>query len=160
MTTGLLAALISGTTATALLAEEAMVFHSWSSEAEVAALNVLREGFEAKGHTWTDVAIPHDTGSNVSLLNLVQGGNPPQIFLEQAPGFYRDLAAMGMARPLTDFYAENGYADVLPASVVQSVTVDGEIMKIPTAIHIAPFNSSQSSIAIHAPQSESGCVGM
>lgn len=134
--TGLLAALLSGTAATGALAEDAIIFHNWSSPPEVAALNVLREAFEAKGHTWTDIAIPHDTGSNVSLLNLVTGGNPPNVFLEASPGFYRDLADMGMGRPLTDFYEENGYAEQLPTSVVESITVDGEIMKIPTAIHI------------------------
>ena len=46
---------------------------NWSSitagrrPAEVAALNVLKAGLEAKGDTWTDLAIPHDTGANVTL---------------------------------------------------------------------------------------------
>lgn len=133
---GLWAALLSGTAATGAAAEDVIIFHNWSSGPEVAALNVLKENFEAMGHTWTDVAIPHDTGSNVSLINLVTGGNPPNVFLESSPGFYRDLAGMGLARPLTDFYEEGGYTEHLPTSVVESITVDGEIMKIPTAIHI------------------------
>jgi glucose/mannose transport system substrate-binding protein len=132
---GLAAALLA-TTALAANAEELVIFHNWSSEAEVGALNVLKTGLEAKGHTWTDVAIPHDTGSNVNLLSLVQGGNPPNIFLESSPGFYRDLAGMDLARPLTEFYAEQGYAEHLPTSVMQAITIDGEIMKVPTAIHI------------------------
>ena len=133
---GLLAALLASTAATGALAEDVIVFHNWSSGPEVAALNVLKSHFEEMGHTWTDVAIPHDTGSNVSLINLVTGGNPPNVFLESSPGFYRDLAGMGLARPLTDFYEEGGYAEHLPIAAVQSITVDGEIMKIPTAIHI------------------------
>ena len=133
---GLLAALLASTAAGGAMAEEVSVFHNWSSGPEVAALNVLKENFEAKGHSWTDVAIPHDTGSNVSLLNLVTGGNPPNVFLESSPGFYRDLAGMGLARPLTDFYEENGYLEQLPQAVIDSITVDGEIMKIPTAVHI------------------------
>ncbi len=130
---GLAALLMSST---AVRAEETIVYHSWSSQAEVAALNVLKDDFEARGHTWSDIAIPHDTGSNISLLNLVTGGQPPNVFLEASPGFYRDLAGMGLARPLTDWYEENGYTEHLPTSVVNSITVDGEIMKIPTAIHI------------------------
>lgn len=133
---GLLAALLAGTAATGAMAEDVIVYHNWSSGPEVAALNVLKQHFEAMGHTWTDVAIPHDTGSNVSLLNLVTGGNPPNVFLESSPGFYRDLAGMGLARPLDDFYAEGGYTEHLPDAVVKSITVDGQIMKIPTAIHI------------------------
>ncbi len=133
---GLLAALLGSTAATGAMAEDVIVFHNWSSGPEVAALNVLKTHFEEMGHTWTDVAIPHDTGSNVSLINLVTGGNPPNVFLESSPGFYRDLAGMGMARPLTEFYEEEGYLEHLPEAAVQSITVDGEIMKIPTALHI------------------------
>ena len=133
---GLITALLAGAAGSALHAEDVIVFHNWSSGPEVAALNVLKDDFEAKGHTWTDIAIPHDTGSNVSLLNLVTGGNPPNVFLESSPGFYRDLAGMGMARPLTDFYEENGYLEHLPQSVIDSITVNGEIMKVPTAVHI------------------------
>ena len=92
-------AAMAGMAATGARAEDVIVFHNWSSGPEVAALTVLKEGLEARGHAWTDVAIPHDTGSNVSLLNLVTGGNPPNAFLESSPGFYRDLAAMGLARP-------------------------------------------------------------
>ncbi|EAR49729.1 probable binding protein component of ABC sugar transporter [Oceanicola granulosus HTCC2516] len=133
---GAILALLSGTAATGVAAEDVIVFHNWSSGPEVAALNILKEDFESKGHAWTDIAIPHDTGSNVSLLNLVTGGNPPNVFLESSPGFYRDLADMGLARPLTDWYEANGYPEHLPASVLSSITVDGEIMKVPTAIHI------------------------
>ncbi|HVG48930.1 MAG TPA: ABC transporter substrate-binding protein [Rubellimicrobium sp.] len=133
---GILAALLGSTMATIAMAEDVIVFHNWSSGPEVAALNVLKSHFEEMGHTWTDVAIPHDTGSNVSLINLVTGGNPPNVFLESSPGFYRDLTGMGLSRPLTDFYEEGGYLEHLPAAAVQSITVDGEIMKIPTAIHI------------------------
>ncbi|TNC64199.1 ABC transporter substrate-binding protein [Rubellimicrobium roseum] len=133
---GLVAALLGSTAATGALAEDTIIFHNWSSGPEVAALNILKSKFEEMGHTWTDVAIPHDTGSNVSLINLVTGGNPPNVFLESSPGFYRDLAGLGMARPLTDFYEEGGYLEHLPEAAVQSITVDGEIMKIPTAMHI------------------------
>jgi glucose/mannose transport system substrate-binding protein len=132
----LLAALLGSSAGAAAQAEELVIFHNWSSEAEVGALNVLKEDFEAKGHTWTDIAIPHDTGSNVNLLSLVQGGNPPNVFLEASPGFYRDLQDMGLARPLTEFYEEQGYPEHLPDSVMQAITVDGEVMKVPTAVHI------------------------
>lgn len=117
-------------------AEDLIVFHNWSAGPEVGALNVLKAGLEAKGDTWTDIAIPHDTGSNVNLLSLVQGGNPPNVFLEASPGFYRDLEAMGLARPLTEFYEEQGYPEHLPGAVMTAITIDGEIMKVPTAIHI------------------------
>lgn len=133
---GLAAGLMLGTFASGALAADLVIYHNWSSPAEVAALNVLKADFEAKGNTWTDIAIPHDTGSNVSLINLITGGNPPNVFLESSPGVYRDLKQLGFARPLTEFMAENGILEHYPTSVVKSITVDGEIMKVPTAIHI------------------------
>jgi glucose/mannose transport system substrate-binding protein len=117
-------------------AADLVIYHTWSSGPEVGALNVLKTGFEAKGHSWTDFAIPHDTGSNVNLMGLVAGGNPPNVFMESNPGVYRDLKGLGLGKDLTQWYADNGYLDKLPDSVKKSITVDGEIVKVPTAIHI------------------------
>lgn len=130
------AALMLSTAATAAFSTELVVYHSWSSGPEVAALNVIKSGIEAKGHTWEDIAIPHNTGSNVNLMNLVTGGSPPNVFMESSPGVFRDLSALGMGRPLTEFFNEMGYTAQFPDSVTKSITVDGEIMKVPTAIHI------------------------
>lgn len=130
---GLAAALLMTASASAA---ELVVYHTWSSGPEVGALNVLKKGFEAKGNTWTDFAIPHDTGSNVNLMGLVTGGNPPNVFMEASPGVYRDLKGLGLSKDLTAWYTENGYLDHLPDSVKKSITVDGEIVKVPTAIHI------------------------
>ena len=85
-----------------------VIFHNWSSPAEVAALNVLKSGFVAKGNTWTDLAIPHDSGASVPLINLVTGGNPPNVFLEANPGVYRDLMSQGLSLDLTQWYNDNG----------------------------------------------------
>src|SRR5688572_20626612 len=98
-------------------AGELVIYHGWSSPAEVEALNVLKAGLEAKGHTWTDLAIPHDSGANVSLINLITGGNPPNVFMESNPGVYRDLMNQGLSLDLTQWYTDNGIAQHLPDSV-------------------------------------------
>jgi glucose/mannose transport system substrate-binding protein len=130
------ASLMLGAAASPAIAADLVVYHSWSSAAEVAALNVLRTGLEGKGHSWTDIAIPHNTGSNVNLMSLITGGQPPNVFLEANPGVYRDITGLGMGFPLTQWYEENNLVDQLPAAVQASIRVDGEIMKIPTALHI------------------------
>ncbi|HHY50047.1 MAG TPA: carbohydrate ABC transporter substrate-binding protein [Alphaproteobacteria bacterium] len=123
-------------TAPAAVAADLIIYHNWSSPAEVAALNVLKKDFEAKGHTWTDLAIPHDSGASVSLVNLVTGGNPPNVFLEANPGVYRDLMSQGLSLDLTQWYNDNGILEHLPDAVQKVIAVDGKIVKIPTAIHI------------------------
>lgn len=133
---GIGAALMLGVASSAASAAELVIYHGWSSPAEVAALNVLKTGLEGKGHTWTDLAIPHNSGASVSLINLITGGNPPTVFMEANPAIYRDLKGMGMGQPLTEFFASNGITENLPSAVINSITVDGDIVKIPTAIHI------------------------
>src|SRR3982751_1806549 len=98
-------------------AADLVIFHNWSSPAEVAALNVLKAGLEAKGDTWTDLAIPHDSGASVPLINLVTGGNPPNVFMEANPGVYRDLMSQGLSLDLTQWYADNNIAANLPDSI-------------------------------------------
>lgn len=133
---GLTAALLAGAAPASVSAVELVINHGWSSPAEVAALNVLKSGLEAKGHVWVDYAIPHDTGADVGLVNLITGGNPPNVFMEAAPDIYRDLNRMGLGQSLTAFFAEQGITEHLAPAVRQAITVDGEIMKIPTAVHI------------------------
>src|SRR5690349_20457083 len=128
------AALLLGTTAGN--AADLVVYHGWSSPAEVAALNVLKSGLEAKGDTWTDLAIPHDSGASVSLINLVTGGKPPNVFMESNPGVYRDLMSQGLSLDLTQWYTDNNIAANLPDSINKVIAVDGKIVKVPTALHI------------------------
>src|SRR5689334_5094755 len=45
------------------------IYHSWSTPSEMAALNVLKTNLATSNIGWTEIAIPHDTGANVSLTN-------------------------------------------------------------------------------------------
>lgn len=126
-------ALVSASTA---IAEDLVGFHGWSTTSEISALKVLVDEFESRGHKWTDLAIPHESEASVGLINLITGGNPPNIFVESNPGVYRDLVKLGYGQPLTELFDELGVTEQLPEAVKRSITVDGEIMKIPTAIHI------------------------
>ena len=131
-----LAAFLAAAGSLTAKAEELVIYHGWSSPAEVMALEVLKSDFEAKGNTWIDLALPHDTGADVGLINLITGGNPPNVFMESNPGVYRDLQTLGYAQPLTEFFATKDITGNFPEAVRQAVTVDGEIMKIPVGVHI------------------------
>lgn len=133
---GMIAGLMLSTASFGAMATDLVIYHSWSAPPEIAALNVLKSGLEAKGHAWSDIAIPHDTGSNVNLMSLITGGQPPNVFMESNPGVYRDIAGMGMGFPLTQWFNEQGIVEKLPAAVAASISVDGEIVKVPQALHI------------------------
>jgi glucose/mannose transport system substrate-binding protein len=132
---GLTAALLMGA-APAVLAQELIVYHGWSTPAEVAALNSLRDALAEKDISWKDLAIPHNSGVNVSLVNMVTGGNPPNAFVESNPGVYRDLAGIGLSLDLTELYTTTGIADNLAPVVRELSTVDGKFVKVPVALHL------------------------
>ncbi len=129
-------AALLGAIALPSFAEDLVIYHTWSAESEVAALNVLKTALEEKGHIWNDVSVAHNTGSNVNLMSLVTGGKPPNIFLEPSPDVYRQLKKMGLSRPLNDFYDNNKVLDHFARSVIDSITVDDDMVKVPLGIHI------------------------
>lgn len=133
---GLGAALLMSAMPTAGYATDLVIYHGWSTPSEIAALNVLKTQLEAKGDSWTDIAIPHDSGANVSLINMVTGGNPPNVFMNSDPGVIRDMTKQGLTVSLTKLFADTNVTPNLPATVLQEITVDGEIMKVPTGVHI------------------------
>lgn len=132
----LTAALLLSGAASAAFAEDLVVYHSWSTPSEMAALNVLKTGLQEKSIGWTEIAIPHDTGSTVSVVNLVTGGNPPNVFMNSNPGIIRDLESQGLIMDLTKLFDDNGVTKNFPETVLKAATVDGKIMKAPAGVHI------------------------
>ena len=130
------AALLVSAAPVASVANELIVYHGWSSKAEVAALNILQGALNEKGHTWKDLAIPHNSGVNVSIVNMVTGGDPPNAFVTSDPHIFRDLAGLGLERDLTDYYKEIGAADNFFPIVRELSTVDGKMVKVPLFLHI------------------------
>jgi glucose/mannose transport system substrate-binding protein len=130
------AALLMGAAPLASSAKELIVYHGWSTPSEVGALHVFQDALAAKGHSWKDLAIPHNSGVNVSLVNMVTGGNPPNLFVNSDPGVFRDLAKLGLERDLTDFYAQTHIGDNFFPIIKELSTVDGKMVKIPLFMHI------------------------
>lgn len=108
-------------------ATELVINHLWSAPSEIAALQVLRTHLEAGGDSWKDLAIPHDTGSNINIINMIAGGNPPDVFMEFSPGIFRDLEKQGKVMQLDAVLKQTGALDNMPDVVKRAITVDGMI---------------------------------
>ena len=136
-------ALLAGVVAAAIVVPamaadtELKVNYGWTAPAEQAAVQVLRDHLAKMGVKWTDFAlVQHDNGANISVVNMIAGGTPPDVFMQADPGLFRDIKAQGHAFPLTALYEKLGVTANLPDAVKKIITVDGEIVKAPMLVHI------------------------
>ena len=115
---------------------ELVVFNNWSSEAELGALNVIRQAFIGQGGTWKDITIAHDTGASIPLINMLTGGNPPDVFIENNVGLRRELLKQGLLHDFTAFYNSLNVDKFIPPAVKDAMTVDGKVVSAPLGVHI------------------------
>ena len=115
---------------------ELVVFNNWSSPAELGALNVVRTAFQAQGGVWKDITVAHDTGASIPLINMLTGGNPPDVFIESNVQLRRELLKQGLLRDFTSYYNTLGVNKYIPPAVKDAMTVDGKVVSAPLAVHI------------------------
>ncbi len=113
-----------------------LVFNNWSSDAEIGALNVIRNEFQKQGGKWNDITIAHDTGASIPLINMITGGNPPDVFIDNNVKFERDLMQRGMIADFTAYYKTLNLDKVIPPVVKDAMMVDGKVVHAPLTVHI------------------------
>jgi len=113
-----------------------LVFNNWSAAAEIGALNVVRGAFQAQGGIWNDITIAHDTGASIPLINMVTGGNPPDVFIENNVSLRRQMMKQNLLADLTSFYNASGADKFIPKAAKDAMVVDGKVVSIPLGIHI------------------------
>src|SRR3954469_8845584 len=115
-------------------ATELTLFPTWSNESEMAALNTIVKEFESRGNKITSVSVPHETAGESPLASLFVAGTPPNLFIAADAAFFRDLEKKNQAvdvRPLMD---KIGATKAFPETVLKAITIDGKLLKIPTAV--------------------------
>jgi glucose/mannose transport system substrate-binding protein len=118
-------------------AADLTIFHSWSNESEIAALNVFVNALKEKGHTIKELAVPHEqSGAGGPIVSLVIAGTPPNIFLTGNADIYRDIRDRGLGQTVGEHFEKIGATGNFAAPVREAIKVDGEVRKIPTGIHI------------------------
>jgi glucose/mannose transport system substrate-binding protein len=118
-------------------AAELTLFHTWSNESEMAALNTIVDKFQADtGNTVTAASVPHETAGESPLVSLFVAGTPPNLFIAADAGFYRDLKSQGQSHDVRALFDEIGATEAFPQTVLDAITIDGEVLKIPTTVHI------------------------
>lgn len=123
--------------ATPLSAADLTMFHSWSNESEIAALNVFVDELKSRGHTIRELAVPHEQSeAGGPIVALVIAGTPPNIFLTGNADIYRDIRDRGLGQTVGEHFDEIGATENFPPAVQEAIKIDGEVRKIPSGIHI------------------------
>jgi glucose/mannose transport system substrate-binding protein len=120
-------------------ADSLEVFSWWTSGSEDAALQQLITAYTAS-HSDVEVvngAVAGGGGGNAQqiLQTRIQGGDPPdtwQTHLGSALDVYLDADTLA---PATEIYDANGFRDVMPEALIESMSRDGEIWAVPTGAH-------------------------
>ena len=117
-------------------AVELTLCHTWSNESEMAALNTIVDEFIARGNTVVAASTPHETAGESPLVSLFVAGTPPNVFIaaqfELLPRPRREGSGPGRAGPLRQI----GATQAFPKTVLDAITIDGKVLKIPVAVHI------------------------
>lgn len=134
---GTVAALAIGLSSVPANALELTLFHTWSNESEMAALNTIIDAFTKKtGNTIKTASVPHETAGESPLTSLIVAGTPPNLFIAADAGTYRDLEKRGEGQDVGPLMDKIGATAAFPKTVLDAITIDGKVKKIPTAVHI------------------------
>ncbi|HVZ32290.1 MAG TPA: ABC transporter substrate-binding protein, partial [Polyangiaceae bacterium] len=99
-------------------------------------LQVLVGAFEARGHEILELSAPHEQAGLSPLVSLILAGKPPNLFAASQTNMYREIRDRGLGQTLGDHFRSIGAWEKFPPIVREVISVDGEVRKIPTGIHV------------------------
>ena len=129
----------SGTSETATGTVE--VFSWWTGGCEEAGLNALVEVFNAEypNIEFVNAAVAGGAGTNARavLATRLEANDPPDSFQGHAGAELMDYITAGQLEDLSSLFEEQGWAAVMPETLLPLITVDGAIYSVPVNIHRA-----------------------
>ncbi len=117
-------------------ATELTLLHSWSNESEIAALRVFVRAFEARGHSIAEVSAPHEQAGLSPLVSLILAGKPPNVFAAGQATMLREIRDRGLGQTLGAHFRRIGAWEKFPPIVREVISIDGEVRKLPSGIHV------------------------
>jgi glucose/mannose transport system substrate-binding protein len=108
---------------------------SWTSGGEAAALNVIRTEFERRGGVWKDSSIAGFGAADAAFQNRLIAGDPPGAKQGVIGLAAADFVRQGLFNPIDDVAKAGKWADVLPKSINDLISYDGQTYLAPTGAH-------------------------
>jgi ABC-type glycerol-3-phosphate transport system substrate-binding protein len=117
-------------------ATELTLLHSWSNESEIAALQVFVRAFEARGHKLIELSAPHEQAGLSPLVSLILAGRPPNVFVASQTIMHREIRDRGLGQTLGEHFRRIGAWEKFPPIVQEVISIDGDVRKLPSGIHV------------------------
>jgi glucose/mannose transport system substrate-binding protein len=116
------------------------IFSWWVGGGEAAGLTAMTEVFAQQypDIEFVNAAVAGGSGTNARavLATRLQAGDPPDSWQAHAgQEIIGTYVAADQVAPLDDFYAETGFADVLPETLLPLISQDGSPYSVPVNIH-------------------------
>lgn len=120
---------------------EVEVFTWWAEGSEKAGLDALVAVFNEQhpGIKFVNGAVAGGAGSDAKnvLASRLQTNDPPGTFQAHAGAELTDYINNGQIEDLTQMYADNGWNDYFPQTLLDRLQQDGKIYSVPSNIHRA-----------------------
>jgi glucose/mannose transport system substrate-binding protein len=118
------------------------VFSWWTGGGEAAGLEAMQVVFKAKypDIEFVNAAVAGGAGTNARavLATRLQANNPPDSWQGHAgQELIGTYVAADQLEPLNFLYEENGWLEVMPATLIPLMSQDGNIYSVPVNIHRA-----------------------
>jgi glucose/mannose transport system substrate-binding protein len=117
------------------------VFNWWAEGGEKAGLDALvgRFDVDCPGQRFENGAVAGGAGVNAkrALTQRMARHDPPDTFQAHAGAELTDYIDAGQVEDLTAYYDSWGLRDVLPAGLIDDLTVRGKIYSVPANVHRA-----------------------
>ncbi|MCC1481292.1 ABC transporter substrate-binding protein [Roseibaca sp. Y0-43] len=120
----------------ALAEPQAEVLHWWTSGGEARAVAVLQEEFASRGGSWTDMPVAGGGGdaAMTALRARVLAGNAPTAVQLKGPAI-QEWYEEGVLADISAVAQEQGWADILPASIAGHMQCEGTWCAAPVNVH-------------------------
>jgi glucose/mannose transport system substrate-binding protein len=116
------------------------IFHWWTAPGEREAADAMFAALKAAYPDITVVENPVPGGGGtehrVVLKARITAGIPPDTFQTLGGAELKDYVDSNVLQPLDDFYAETGYADVIPKPLLNAVSINGHPYSVPLNMHL------------------------
>jgi glucose/mannose transport system substrate-binding protein len=135
-----LSACAPAATPTPAAASQVEIFSWWVGGGEAAGLAAMQVVFEAQypDITFVNAAVAGGSGTNARavLATRLSAGDPPDSWQAHAgQEIIGTYVAANQIAPLDDFFAETGFGDVLPPTLLPLISQDGHPYSVPVNIH-------------------------